>query len=112
MRNFRNVIFIIIAGCGLVALLWFTSRNNAEIREIDKNPGETFGYIYNISKSERINQTVTGSKVSVTYNHSIKYRVDGKEYHLTKSAGYLIQKDTVLIRYLIEEPEKAYVVGE
>lgn len=111
-RKIRNIFFIAIPVCGLIALLWLPFRNNAEIREIGKNPGETYGYIYNVSRSERINQTVGGSQVSVTYNHSIKYRVNGHDYQLTKSTGYRIQKDSVLIRYLIGEPEKAYVVGE
>jgi len=82
------------------------------IREIDKDPAETYGYIYNVTRNERINQTVGGSHVSVTYNHIIKYRVNNEEYQLTKSTGYRIQKDSVLIRYLVGDPEKAYVVGE
>ena len=82
------------------------------IREIDRDPGETYGYIDNVTLNERINQTVGGSNVSVTYNHIIKYRVNNEEYQLTKSTGYRIQKDSVLIRYLIGEPGKAYVVGE
>jgi len=112
LRNIRNIIFILIAACGLVAILLTGFRDNAEVRKINKNPGETYGYIHNVSRNERITQTVGGSQVSVTYNHIIKYKVNDKEYQLTKSTGYVIQKDSVLIRYLIGEPEKAYVIGE
>lgn len=106
------MIFIAIAACGLIAILWHTFRNNEGIREIDKNPGETYGYISNVTRNERITQTVGGSQVSVTYNHIIKYLVNGKEYRLIKSTGYRIQKDSVIIRYLVGKPEKAYIVEE
>ncbi|NOZ47823.1 MAG: hypothetical protein GXO79_13735 [Chlorobi bacterium] len=96
----------------MIFFVFIIRRFKDEKREIDKNFVELYGEIYNIEETITPTQWFDGNKLNRKFRIDAKYKVSNQTYVVSKSIDYKIVKDSILIRYKRNEPEKSYIIIE
>ena len=114
-RSGRNPIIItsVVVLTGLILVIYFfTLKDFSREKRINRNAREVQGYVYDVAQKELMTHGIDGTKVTHKYTLYIRYRVEGRDFHITKTLSYPYRKDTITIRYDTLNPAEAYVVLE
>lgn len=108
-----TIITAIVVLTGLIVIIYFFAlKDLSRERRINRNAREVQGYVYDVDQKELMTHGVDGTKVTHKYILYIRYRVEGRDFMITKTLSYPYRKDTIKIRYDTLNPAEAYVVLE